>query len=155
MSHNQLSSLTDSLSNLCSLKTADFSDNKLVHVPPSIHKCRKLNSLKLHNNPLKDGRLRKLACDSHSPRALFEYLKKLDTPVKKGKKEKGKTANVSTKTEAMDKEVDELVESVETQVVVEQSIESPHIKILRPGDDEVSSTGNRLVISFVSSLYDP
>ncbi|KAF7237943.1 hypothetical protein EG68_11278, partial [Paragonimus skrjabini miyazakii] len=125
VSHNSITTLPEELSGLNNLKTADFSDNSLQTVPSSLCRCRKLHVLRLQNNPLKDNRLRKLACNAHSPKALIEYLRRLDEPTSKGKKSRGKTTLVQAADE------DDKTEEPDDSCSL-----APYILIQRPGEDE-------------------
>ncbi|CAH8562593.1 unnamed protein product [Heterobilharzia americana] len=78
VSYNQITLLPKDLCNLAALKTANFAENLLTDFPSNIHRCRKLNLLKIHGNPFKDNRLKRLSVDDHSPTALLAYLRRLD-----------------------------------------------------------------------------
>ncbi|CAH8846005.1 unnamed protein product [Trichobilharzia szidati] len=78
VSYNQITTLPKDICNLSSLKNANFAENSLTDFPANIHRCRKLNQLKIHGNPFKDNRLKRLSVDDHSPTALLAYLRRLD-----------------------------------------------------------------------------
>ncbi|GAA53704.1 leucine-rich repeat-containing protein 47 [Clonorchis sinensis] len=132
VSHNKLTSVPDEMNGLKNLKSADFSDNSLASVPATLHQCRKLHDLRLQNNPLKDNRLRKLACDTHSPKALFDYLRRLDEAGGKGKKGRGKappTKDIEpTEADTRDAEPTESV-PVPPYISVQRPDESEHYQI--------------------------
>lgn len=147
-SQNKLSKLPDDLQHLCNLKTADFSDNELLSLPTSLHRCRKLHSLKVQNNPLKDGRLRKLANDPKASKPLLEYLRRFDESASKGKKGRVKNNSIvvvgdTEKSAAVDdpvgsKDVSGTVENGEN--ASEPPIIHPYVVIERADDSEVIGT---------------
>ncbi|KER26712.1 hypothetical protein T265_06076 [Opisthorchis viverrini] len=128
VSHNKLTSVPEEMNGLKNLKSADFSDNSLASVPATLHQCRKLHDLRLQNNPLKDNRLRKLACDTHSPKALFDYLRRLDEAGGKGKKGRGKAPPTKD------------IEPTEADTADAEPTESvpvpPYISVQRPDESE-------------------
>ncbi|CAH8542229.1 unnamed protein product [Schistosoma guineensis] len=131
VSYNNISNLPKDLFNLSSLKSANFSENSLTDFPANIHRCRKLNVLKIHGNPFKDNRLKRLSVDEHSPTALLAYLRRLDeTGSKKGRKvnDKNSSLKISTEPEEMNNSITRLPEVT--------GISIPHIVIQRPSDDE-------------------
>ncbi|KAA0185011.1 Leucine-rich repeat-containing protein 47, partial [Fasciolopsis buskii] len=144
-SQNKLSKLPDDLQHLCNLKTADFSDNELLSLPTSLHRCRKLHSLKVQNNPLKDGRLRKLANDPKASKPLLEYLRRFDESASKGKKGRVKNNSIvvvgdTEKSAAVDdpvgsKDVSGTVENGEN--ASEPPIIHPYVVIERADDSEL------------------
>ncbi|CAL8077151.1 unnamed protein product [Calicophoron daubneyi] len=148
-SHNKLLSVPEELNVLNNLKNADFSDNELVTVPASLHRCHKLHTLGLQNNPLKDNRLRKLA--KESPKALLDYLRKLDESGIKGKKGKAVSAAPAGATVTVASPASATVDSTDVEhaekgnqnpskdVVSEPTVSqptSPYIIIQRPAENE-------------------
>uniref|UniRef100_A0A183BC96 Leucine rich repeat containing 47 n=1 Tax=Echinostoma caproni TaxID=27848 RepID=A0A183BC96_9TREM len=149
-SHNQLSALPDDLHNVNNLKTADFSDNMLPLLPTSLHRCKKLHLLKVQNNPIKDTRLRKLANDPKATKPLLEYLRRLDEPTGKGKKNRVKNNSTTQEFEpnqcpgaASNEPGPDHVQAT-MDAPSEPTVSHPHIVIQRPDDSElyrVSQTG--------------
>ncbi|CAH8557071.1 unnamed protein product [Schistosoma rodhaini] len=131
VSYNNISNLPNDLFNLSNLKSANFSENSLTDFPANIHRCRKLNVLKIHGNPFKDNRLKRLSVDEHSPTALLAYLRRLDeTGSKKGKKVNDKNSPSKTSTEN-----EEMNNSIARPPEV-TGISTPHIVIQRPNENE-------------------
>ncbi|CAH8558642.1 unnamed protein product [Schistosoma rodhaini] len=131
VSYNNISNLPNDLFNLSNLKSANFSENSLTDFPANIHRCRKLNVLKIHGNPFKDNRLKRLSVDEHSPTALLAYLRRLDeTGSKKGKKvnDKNSPSKSSTENEEMNNSIARPPEVT--------GISTPHIVIQRPNENE-------------------
>ncbi|XP_018651213.1 putative leucine-rich repeat-containing protein [Schistosoma mansoni] len=131
VSYNNISNLPNDLFNLSNLKSANFSENSLTDFPANIHRCRKLNVLKIHGNPFKDNRLKRLSVDEHSPTALLAYLRRLDeTGSKKGKKVNDKNSPSKSSTEH-----EEMNNSIARPPEV-TGISTPHIVIQRPNENE-------------------
>lgn len=74
-SYNELTELSENLSELPALKTFNLENNQLTSVPAALCKCLKLKDLLIKENKLKDNRLKKLV-EQDKTKAIFEYLEK-------------------------------------------------------------------------------
>ncbi|KAH8877942.1 Leucine-rich repeat-containing protein 47 [Schistosoma japonicum] len=131
VSYNKITVLPEDLHSLSSLKSANFSENLLTDFPANIHCCRKLNILKIHGNPFKDNRLKRLSVDEHSPTALLAYLRRLDETGGGGKGKKLNNKHQSSEVSNVQDANNTISQSLEVE-----GISVPHIVIQRSSEDE-------------------
>jgi len=104
-SNNNISTFPDVVTHMVNIKHLDVSENKLKEITCDFAECRKLKTLNLKNNPLKDNRLKKMTVQC-STKAVLEYLAKQNQSSDGGKK-KGKKKGKGGKKDAAEEDDDE------------------------------------------------
>lgn len=72
---NEITDLPMGIGHLSALRHLDLTNNKIEYVPGELADCAKIKTLSLHNNPIKDVRLHKLA-NNNPTKQIMQYIAK-------------------------------------------------------------------------------
>jgi leucine-rich repeat protein SHOC2 len=71
MNANQISSISDDISNLAKVKTISLIDNKITTLPTSMSRMTELKMINLKGNPISDTEKEKIKKDIPKARLIF------------------------------------------------------------------------------------